>query len=65
MKQILKIGRFQMILAWYDLWVGFYYDVGHKTLYFIPIPCVVFRYEFPGNKKESLHRKDRLKADNQ
>ena len=50
MKKILKIGFFQLIFAWYDLWIGFYYDVGHKTLYFIPIPCLVFRFELKGKK---------------
>ena len=60
MKRLFKIGCFQLILAWYDLWIGFYYDVGHRTLYFIPIPCVVFRFQLPGDKNNSQHRKDRL-----
>lgn len=59
MKTIIKIGWFQLILAWYDLWIGFYYDIGHRTLYFIPIPCLVFRFQLPGKKNNSEHRKDR------
>lgn len=27
---------------WYDLWVGFYYDVKYKALYICPLPCCVF-----------------------
>lgn len=59
MRRLIKIGKFQLILAWYDLWVGLYYDVGHRTLYFLPLPCIVFRFEFGGAKNESLHRMDR------
>lgn len=59
MKRILKFGRFQLILAWYDLWIGAYYDIGHRTLYILPLPCLVFRFELKGKKAESLHRKDR------
>ena len=59
MKRLLKLGCFQLIFAWYDLWVGFYYDIGHKTLYFIPFPCLVFRFEFKGKKDDWKHRLDR------
>lgn len=27
--------------AWYDLWVGFYYNQDTRTLYFCAIPCCV------------------------
>lgn len=60
MKRLVKIGCFQLILAWYDMWVGAYYDVGHKTLYILPLPFVVFRFEFKSKRNEVLHRKDRL-----
>ena len=59
MKRLFKIGKFQLILAWYDLWIGAYYDIGHRTLYILPLPCLVFRFEFSGSKNELLHRKDR------
>jgi hypothetical protein len=26
------------IFAWYDLWVGFFYDKKKKWLYFFPVP---------------------------
>ena len=27
------------IFAWYDLWVGAYWDRDKKRLYVLPIPC--------------------------
>lgn len=59
MKRLLKIGYFQLILAWYDIWVGFYYDIGHKTIYVCPLPMVVLRFQLPGNINNSKHRIDR------
>ena len=59
MKKIFQYKCFQLILAWYDMWIGAYYDVGHKTLYIIPFPMVVLRFEFRGKKNELLHRRDR------
>jgi len=59
MKVLYKKNWFQIIFAWYDMWVGAYYDIGHRTLYILPLPMLVFRLEIPGKKDESQHRKDR------
>jgi hypothetical protein len=59
MKRLVKIGCFQFILAWYDIWVGVYYDVGHRTIYVCPLPIVVLRFQINGKINQSLHRKDR------
>lgn len=59
MKRIIKIGNFQLILAWYDIWIGTYYDVGHSTLYICPLPMVVLRFELGHKQNELHHRKDR------
>lgn len=32
--------RFRPIFAWYDLWVGAYYDRKTKRLYVFPVPCL-------------------------
>lgn len=39
--------RFQVsgFLAWYDAWVGMFYDQKKKTLYVCPLPCVVLKVE--------------------
>lgn len=62
MKVLYKKGWFQLILAWYDMWIGAYWDAGHRTLYICPLPMVVLRFQFPGRKDEAKHRKDREAA---
>lgn len=38
-----------VLFAWYDLWVGFFYDRRHKTLYTCPLPCLVIRSSGAGS----------------
>lgn len=59
MRVLYKKEWFQLIFAWYDLWIGFYYDIGHHTLYVILIPMLVFRFQLPGVLKEDKHRQGR------
>ena len=33
--------RVRVFFAWYDLWVGAYWDRKARTLYVCPLPCVV------------------------
>ena len=49
----------RVFFAWYDFWIGAYYHVGHRTLYICPLPMIVFRFEFAGQKGETKHRTDR------
>lgn len=49
--------KISFFFAWYDLWIGFYFDNKSKALYICPIPCCVFKIE----KRYSispLHNKD-------
>jgi hypothetical protein len=32
--------RIEPIFAWYDLWVGFFWDSKKRKLYFFPVPCI-------------------------
>lgn len=59
MRRIFKVGNFQFILAWYDIWIGAYWDIGHRTLYVCPLPMIVLRFQFHGKQNNSKHRKDR------
>jgi len=34
------------IVAWYDLWVGAYWDQKGRRLYILPIPCVGIVLDF-------------------
>lgn len=39
----------KFIFAWYDFWVGLYWDRCSHTLYFMPIPMVGICIRFPAN----------------
>lgn len=34
------------MFAWYDAWVGLFYDRGKSRLYVFPVPCFGFRIDF-------------------
>lgn len=34
------------VFAWYDFWIGFYWDKNKNRLYFMPIPMVGVYFEF-------------------
>lgn len=38
--------KVSLVLAWYDVWIGFFYDSKKKHLYILPFPCVGIRLEF-------------------
>jgi hypothetical protein len=37
----------KFIFAWYDLWVGIFWDSRKRKLYILPVPCVGVTIEFP------------------
>jgi hypothetical protein len=37
--------RIKLIFAWYDLWVGFFFDRKKQILYIFPIPCVAINLQ--------------------
>ncbi len=51
--------NFKFFIAYYDAWVGFYFDADKRILYFCPLPCLVFSfankdYKYVGGKWRKL-----------
>ncbi|HNZ86711.1 MAG TPA: hypothetical protein PLD95_03800 [bacterium] len=38
---IIKINKFKLSFAWYDLWIGAYIDKDNKNLYICIIPTIL------------------------
>ena len=38
--------RISPVVAWYDLWIGAYYDRYRRSLYILPVPMVGIKIEF-------------------
>lgn len=34
------------LFAWYDMWVGAFWDADKRKLYVLPLPCVGFTIQF-------------------
>ena len=50
-------GRIGVVAAWYDFWVGLYWNGSKRRLYVLPIPCLGFYVDFPP-KGESDAKRD-------
>lgn len=44
--------RVAPIFAWYDIWVGFFWDSKKRWLYFFPIPMVGLIFKFAKSSEE-------------
>ena len=40
------LPRFGLVAAWYDLWVGIYWNGDKRRLYVLPVPCLGFYLDF-------------------
>ena len=41
----MKDRKITTFFAWYDFWIGLFYDKQKKILYFCPLPCIVIKFE--------------------
>lgn len=57
--------KVKIIFAWYDFWIGLFYDQQKKRLYVFPIPMIGIRIDFKkeykpfsnyGGTKEGIRR---------
>ena len=45
--------KVRLVLAWYDLWIGAYYDRAQRRLYVFPVPCLGVVFEL----REKQHQR--------
>ncbi len=38
--------RFKLVIAWFDLWIGGYWNAQKRFLYLFPVPCIGVRIRF-------------------
>lgn len=39
--------RVKPLFAWYDLWIGVFWDRQKRKLYILPLPCIGIVIEWP------------------
>lgn len=44
--------KVKLIFAWYDVWIGFFWDRNKRKLYFFPIPTLGAVFTIPKKKKK-------------
>ena len=41
--------KVSFIVAWYDMWIGAFWDSKKRRLYILPIPCMGVMLDFGGS----------------
>lgn len=52
-----------VFLAWYDLWVGLFWDQKKQVLYICPLPCIVIKVECRRSGEEENNEREKWKID--
>lgn len=50
--------KIQFLFAWYDLWIGFFYDKNKNWIYILPLPMMGIIIKFPERKVKNLNIAD-------
>lgn len=37
--------KIDFFFAWFDFWIGWFYDQNKRILYVCPLPCCLFKFE--------------------
>lgn len=48
--------KIRFLFAWYDLWVGAFWDRAQRRLYVLPLPCVGIVLEFAKDTTQNAAR---------
>lgn len=48
--------KIKPIFAWYDLWIGAFWDAGKRRLYVLPLPMigVVIQFAAPSEQRKEV-----------
>lgn len=45
------VAGVRFVFAWYDAWIGAYYDRKNRRLYLLPLPCIGICISFRGARR--------------
>lgn len=49
-----RLNRCKLLFAWYDLWVGAFWDRKTRKLYLLPVPCLGVVLDFSPKERPKL-----------
>lgn len=47
--------RIKLIIAWYDFWIGLFFDRQKKRLYIFPLPCIGVCFDWDDRFYGTVH----------
>lgn len=54
--------RIRLLFAWYDMWIGAFWDAKNGRLYLLPFPCVGVILEYGNEWERKGFKKHGLKT---
>lgn len=53
-RESIRLNRCKLLFAWYDLWVGAFWDRKTRKLYLLPVPCLGVVLDFSPKERPKL-----------